>query len=227
MSIVMSAIGQRRRYRKHLPEDRPTSATRLLGTPLVDAAFLPAVDLPHELLADLYDPRPIIITPTYIGVERRRSRRQPPQVPNAHGGGLRLGQIFVAACIAAITATVLTLMVTHVLPRTSGVAKPASATLLRQSPAQRHVTVVERQASAAQRQDAVLARAAARQSRLQWKRTEAVIRSDQRLAQKQQRQAARSTQRRTQVHQRQAASAPADRSLARIHRQATATAKMG
>jgi len=163
----------------------PASAASLLGTPIVALPLRPEIDLPPELLADLNDPR-LIITPDYIGIDRRRSGGWPKCVARAPKVGLRMRQIVVTALITTTAVIPLTLVATGALAQAHIAHTTPQA--LPSTTSQRPVPSTERRVSRAQRRQAAAAAGTEqRVSRAQRRQAAAAAGTEQRVSRAQRR----------------------------------------
>jgi hypothetical protein len=99
----------------------PVSAHGLLAPTSDQATARPVVHVRPEMVADLHDPR-LIISPNYVGRDRRHGLVLPPRYAPARPPTHRMAQAAVVALVTAAAVVPLTLMVAHDAP-----AAPAPA----------------------------------------------------------------------------------------------------
>jgi hypothetical protein len=88
------------------------TAYQLLGGEVDTPAPSPEVDLPEAFLDDLYV-HPLIITPDYVGADRRTSAARHRRDRGGHGPSLRAVEILVIVVATMSVAVPLTLMASH------------------------------------------------------------------------------------------------------------------
>ena len=88
------------------------TAFQLLAAP-VDAPVRPSeIDVPEEFLEDLYV-HPLIITPDYVGADRRISAVRPARERVGHGSTLRAAEVLAVVVVTLSVAVPLTLLASH------------------------------------------------------------------------------------------------------------------
>jgi hypothetical protein len=102
----------------------PVSAHGLLAPIDGQPTALPVVHVRPEMVADLHDPR-LIISPDYVGRDRRHALVLPPRYAPARPSTHRMAQAVMVAVVTAAAVVPLTLMVAHDASSSPG---PPSAT---------------------------------------------------------------------------------------------------
>ena len=100
------------------------TAYQLLGGHADDPFPTPELDVPPELLADLYG-ESLIITADYVGADRRTSPSRHRLDRGGHGSSLRSLQILLIVAATAVVTVFLTLTASH--PAVPGASGPTGA----------------------------------------------------------------------------------------------------
>jgi hypothetical protein len=181
----------------------PISAHGLLAT-IDEPTDWPVVHVSPEMVADLHEPR-LIISPEYVGRDRRHGLVLRPRYAPARPSTHRLAQAVIVAVVTTVAVVPLTLMMAHGAPSTSipaGVARsqvdPAAGSPSPRTPRVRPVRAskgpspsASHQARSTDRAAAHAAQAAANADQRAARATRASSRAEQRSAA----QAARSSRR--------------------------------
>jgi hypothetical protein len=124
----------------------------------VDAPVRPSeIDVPDEFLEDLYV-HPLIITPDYVGADRRMAAIRPVHDRVGHGSALRAAEILAVVVVTLSVGVPLTLLASHAA--VAGTASHPPAAYLPSSPRTLGTAATLRRAATGYRSQA--ARSAAR-----------------------------------------------------------------